>query len=112
MTSTGRLKRSLSCATVAVIASTVAVLTRGILANHASSPSSDLGDLQFDLLGAPLAPGWFVTRGMFERSSMNQLLGWACLIPFVSVVIDTGVIFGFWEMVHRLRGVSNNSVSS
>jgi hypothetical protein len=60
MTSTGRLKRSCFCTVVAVTASTMAVLLRGFLANHANS--GDAGDLHFYLLGIPLAPGWFLTK--------------------------------------------------
>jgi hypothetical protein len=32
---------------------------------------------------------------------MNQILGWSLVIPFISVVIDTGLIFGCWEFVAR-----------
>ena len=110
MTSTGRLKRSCFCALVAVIASTVAVLLRGVLANHANS--ADAGDLQFYLLGIPLAPGWFLTRGMVERSSMNEILGWALVIPFISAVIDTGLIFGTWQLFRRVKGITNKPLSS
>jgi len=110
MTSPGRLKRSCFCAVVAVIASTIAVLLRGFLANHANS--ADPGDLQFYFLGMPLAPGWFLTRGMIERSSMNQVLGWALIIPLISAVIDTGLIFGTWQLFRRVNGITNKSLSS
>jgi hypothetical protein len=110
MTSTGRLKRSCFCAVVAVTASTVAVLLLGFLANHTNS--ADAGDLQFYLLGLPLAPGWFLTRGMLERSSMNQILGWALVIPFVSIVIDTGLIFGTWQLFRRVNEITNKPLSS
>jgi hypothetical protein len=109
MTSAGRLKRSCFCAVVAVIASSVAILVRGLLANHANS--TDPGDLQFYLLGIPLAPGWFLTRGMLERSSMNQMLEWTLFIPLTSAVIDTGLIFGTWQLFRRMSG-TNKSLSS
>jgi hypothetical protein len=110
MNSTGPLKRSCFCAVVAVIASTVAVLLRGFLANHANS--GDAGDLQFYLLGIPLAPGWFLTKGMFERSSMNQMLSWALVVPSISVVLDTCLIFGIWQLYCRANGTTDKSLSS
>jgi len=110
MTSIGRLKRSCFCAVVAVIASTVAVLLRGFLANHANS--GDTGDLQFYLLGIFLAPGWFLTKGLFERTSMNQMLGWALVVPPISVVIDACLIFGIWQFYCRAMGTTDKSLSS
>jgi O-antigen/teichoic acid export membrane protein len=110
MTFRGRLKRSFFCAVVAVIASTVAVLLRGFLASRANS--GDAGDIQFYLLGMPLAPGWFLIRGVFERSSMTQFLEWALVIPLVSVVIDTGIIFGVWQLFRSLNGNTNKPLSS
>ena len=98
MTSIGRLKRSCFCATVAVIVSVAALLALGFLENH--SPSG-VADLQSDLLGMPLAPGWFVMRGTFEKinlSSLNQIPGPAVLVLFISVVVDTGLIFVVWEL--------------
>jgi hypothetical protein len=106
----GRLKRSCFCAVVAVAASTAAVLLRGILANHANS--GDASDLQFYLLGMPLAPGWFLTKGVFDRMSINQMLGWVIVIPLISVVVDTGLIFGIWQLFYRMHRVTNKSVSS
>jgi hypothetical protein len=56
-------------------------------------------------LGIPLISGWLPIRGMFEKvgrcSSLDQILGPAPLIPLISVVIDTGLIFGVWEWFHR-----------
>jgi hypothetical protein len=112
MTTAGRFKRSLACAVLAVIVSSAAVLTLGIQENRANARGSSIGELPIDLLGIALAPGWFLIRGMFERSSMNQLLGWALIIPSVSVVVDTGVIFGIWQLVHRVHGVTSKSLSS
>jgi hypothetical protein len=104
MTSTGRLKRSCVCAVVAVFVSTGAVLALGFLTNQANAPSSGVADFQIYLLGIPLAPGWLLMRGTFEKtslSSLNQILGPALLVLFISVVIDTGLIFVVWELLHR-----------
>jgi hypothetical protein len=108
MTTTARFKRSCVGAIFAVIASTGALLALGFSENHAAS---GVGDLQADLLGVPLAPGWFVMRGTIENinlSSLNHILGPALLTLFISVVIDTGLIFVVWELFHwqksRQRG--------
>jgi len=100
MTSIGRLKRSCFCATVAAIVSAAALLALGFLENHSAS---GVADLQSDLPGVPLASGWFVMRGTFEKinlSSLNQILGPALLTLFISIVIDTGLIFVVWELFH------------
>jgi len=65
MTSTGRLKRSGLSATVAVIASTTAVLV------------------------------------LDSYQIRRQTLILALLVPMVSLVIDTILIFAVWEFVHR-----------
>ena len=100
MTSIGRLKRSCVYAIVAVIFGTLAPLAVDSL----SAPSSRVGDLLVDLLGMPLAPGYYPLRGMFEKlgscSSVGEILGPMLLVLFVSVVIDAGLIFAVWEFVH------------
>jgi hypothetical protein len=105
MTSIGRLKRSCFCAVVAVIASITAVLIVGGLENRANGLTSGTTGLLLDLLGIPLAPGWFLTRGMFEKagnlSSLSQIVGPAILAALISVVIDALVIFVVWEFIYR-----------
>jgi uncharacterized membrane protein YjjB (DUF3815 family) len=112
MTSTGRLKRSCFCAVVAVISSTAAVLVVGLLENQASRLSSGTAGLLLDLLGIPLAPGWLLTRGMFERagnlSSLNQIVGPALVALLISVVIDTGLIFVVWELYQKMTRASDS----
>jgi hypothetical protein len=95
-----------------VVASSAAVLILGFLENQPSGRSSVVNGLLLDLLGVPLAPGWFLTRGMFERLAGNQFLGWAFVIPFVSAVIDTGIIFGVWQLFRRVNGITNRPLSS
>jgi hypothetical protein len=95
MTSTGRLKRACFCAVVAVIASTTAVLILGLLENQSGGRGSGTNGFLLDLLGIPLAPGWFLTRGMFENAgnlSLSQIVGPALLALLISVVIDSVVI--------------------
>jgi len=104
MTSTGRLKRSCFCAVVAVIASAAAFLIVGLFENQPNGLSSGTSGLLLDLLGIPLAPGWSLMRGMFEKtnlSSLSQILGPALLVLLISVVADTGLIFVAWELVYR-----------
>jgi hypothetical protein len=115
MTSAGRLKRSFFCAIVAEIASTIGVLALGRAANQPNSRDFGSGDLLVDLIGIPLAPGWFLVRGLFERvslSSLSQILVPAILVLFVSVVTDTAVIFGVWQLFCRVNGKTNNYLSS
>jgi hypothetical protein len=88
-----------------VIASTVAVITSGFFENQARGRTSGTNGILPDRLGIPLAPGWLLTRGTFEKagnlSSLNQIVEPAFLVPIISGVIDTGVIFGAWEFIHR-----------
>jgi membrane protease YdiL (CAAX protease family) len=116
MTALGRLKRSCFCAVVAVISSTAAVLLVGLLENQANSLGSGTAGLLLDLLGIPLAPGWFLTRGMFERagnlSSLSQIVGPALLALLVSGVIDTGLIFVVWELSRKMTRASDSDNTS
>jgi hypothetical protein len=96
-TSAQRFKRSCACATAAVLASTVAVLIVGFFANQATYPISGAIDFSINLMGMPLAPGRLLLRGGFEKLRPEQFLGSAVLIPLISVVIGTALIFGFWE---------------
>lgn len=101
MTSKGRLKRSCFSATVLVFASGAAVLVLGVFQDRESWRGFRAGDLAYDFLGIPLAPGWFITRGLLERvspSSVSQILGSILLVLCVSLVIDAGVIFGIWQL--------------
>ncbi len=104
MTSAERLKRSCFGAVVVVIASTVAVITLGFFENQASGRTSARNGILLDLLRIPLAPGWWLTRGIFEKagnlSSLNQIVGPAFLVLLISGVIDTGVIFGACEFIN------------
>jgi hypothetical protein len=100
----GRLKRSCFSAVVLVFASGAAVLVLGVFQNRESWRGFSAGDLAYDFLGIPLAPGWFITRGLLERvspSSISQILGSILLLLCVSLVIDALVIFGVWELFCR-----------
>ena len=117
MTSTGRLKRSCFCAASAIIASAGACLILGFLENRANGLDSGTSGLFLDLLGMPLAPGWFLTRGLFEKagalSSMNQIVGPAMLALLISAVVDTGFIFGVWEFINwKITRVSDSGNTS
>ena len=104
MTRMGRLKGSCFSAVVLVFASSAAVLVLGMFENKESWRGFSAGDLAYDLLGIPLAPGLFITRGLLERvspSSISQILGSILLVFCVSLVIDAGVIFGVWELFSR-----------
>jgi hypothetical protein len=111
MTALGRFKRSCFCAAAAVISSTAAVLIVGLFENQANSLSSGTAGLLLDLLGIPLAPGWFLTRGIFERagnlSSLNQIVGPALVALLISIVIDTGLIFVVWELYRKVARASD-----
>jgi hypothetical protein len=107
-TSTQRFKRSCVYATVAVIASTVAVLVLVSLENPGRSSSRI--DFAADILGFPLLPGWLVITGIFGNWGAvhgGQIL----LVPFVSLGIDTGLIFVVWEFFHRKasRGLDSDN---
>lgn len=106
MTRIGRLKRSSVCSGIALIASATAVLTLGTLANAGNGPNQSVASLQLQLLGIPLAPGWFLMRSTFERinlSDPNQILFPAGLVILISFVIDAGFVFTMWELIHRMR---------
>jgi membrane protease YdiL (CAAX protease family) len=115
MTSTGRLKRSCFCAAVAVIASVSAVLILGFLENQSDGRNSGTNGLLLDVLGIPLAPGWLLTRGIFEKAgnlSLRQIAGPVLLALLISVVVDTGAMFGVWQLFRRVNGITNKSLSS
>jgi len=61
-------------------------------------------------------PGWFLTEGIFERagnlSSLSQIVGPALLAAAISVVIDTGLIFGIWQLFRGASGLTKRSQSS
>jgi hypothetical protein len=101
----GRLKHSCLGALVAVFASALAALILGGLDNQGKGWSFGSSEIPLDLLGISLAPGWLLMRGAFENvrgpSSESQILRLAILIPLISVVIDTGLIFVVWEFIHR-----------
>jgi hypothetical protein len=107
MNSTERLRRSCIYAIVAVSASTAAVIGVAVLGsrNTAQNSGTNVTDVVSYVLAVPLIPGWFPIRGMFDRigscSSLGQFLGTALVVPMISVVIDTGLIFGVWELLHR-----------
>lgn len=99
----GRLKRSSVCSGIALIASATAVLTLGTLANAGNGPNQSVASLQLQLLGIPLAPGWFLMRSTFERvnlSDPNQILFPAGLVILISFIIDTVIVFTVWELIH------------
>jgi hypothetical protein len=105
MTSAERRKRPcFGAVSAVVIASTVAVITSVFFENQARGRTSGTNGILPDRLGIPLAPGWLLTRGTFEKagnlSSLNQIVEPAFLVPIISGVIDTGVIFGAWEFIH------------
>jgi hypothetical protein len=81
----------------------MAVVTFGYLANEGAFHDSSSGELRLDLVGIPLAPGWLLLRDALENAKPHQFFGWFLLIVLVSVVIDTGLIFGGWELFHRRR---------
>jgi hypothetical protein len=116
MTSAERRKRSCFGAVVVVIASTVAVITLGFFENQASGRTSGTNGILLDLLAIPLAPGWWLTRGIFEKagnlSSLNQIVGPAFLVLLISGVIDTGLMFGAWEFIHRKIARASDSGST
>lgn len=100
MTKSSRLKRSFFCATAAVIASTVGVLTLGLISKQPTA-NLDTSGLLLNLVGIPLSPGWFLTRGVFERinvSSLSQVLMPALTVLMISIIVDTGFVFALWEV--------------
>ena len=104
MTRKGRLKRSCFSAVVLVIASAVAVLVLVIFENKESIRGFSVGDLTYDIFGIPLAAGLFMSQGLLERmspSSPTQILASVLLVLFVSLVFDSVVIFGVWELFCR-----------
>ena len=112
MTSIGRFKRSCLCSVVAVITSAFGVLVIGLLENQPTPLSFGVSGLLLGLLGLPLAPGWFLGRGIFERVnlfSLSQIAGPAFLILLLSVVIDASLIFGVWELIHRKKARVSDS---
>jgi hypothetical protein len=110
-----RLRRSSIYAIVAVSASAIAFLMMAFLGSRTTA--QDLGTsipaIASYALGIPLIPGWLPIRGMFEKvgscSSLDQILGPALLIRLLSVVIDTGFIFGVWELFHRMTSGGSDS---
>jgi hypothetical protein len=88
----------------------VADITWGFFENQASGRTSGANGILPELLGIPLAPGWLLTRGTFEKagnlSSLNQIVGPAFLVPLISGLIDTGVMFGAWG-VYSLEDCSS-----
>ncbi len=69
MTSKERFRRSCIYALVAVTASSAAVLILAVLGGQATAQNSGLSitDLASYVLAVPLAPGWLMVRGMFEK---------------------------------------------
>jgi hypothetical protein len=103
MTWKGRLKRSCAYAIAVVSASTVVVLALSSLEHSGTSREIDIASF---VLGLPLGPGALVSFGIFGTpgpcASNGQIVGFF-LIPFVSVVVDAGLIFAVWEFFHRKR---------
>jgi len=112
MTSMGRLKRSCLCAIVAVIASSVGVLTLGFAANQQNNANLGAGGLLVDFVGISLAPGWLLMKGMLERislSSPGQILVATLLVLLISLVVDAVMIFVLWEAASRIATRSAGS---
>jgi hypothetical protein len=102
MTSVKRFKRSCGYATGAVLASAVMALVAAHFENRANSSTSDAIELPIQLIGIPLAPGWLLLSGVFEKLRPAQFSGVAVLIPLISVGFDTVFGFGFWEFFHKM----------
>jgi hypothetical protein len=98
-----------------VIASVSAVLILGFLENQSDGRISGTNGLLLDVLGIPLAPGWLLTRGIFEKAgnlSLRQIAGPVLLALPISVVVDTGAMFVVWQLFRRENGITNKSLSS
>jgi hypothetical protein len=55
-----------------------------------------------DVVGIPLITGWLVISLIFgEWRAVHQ--GQTTLVPFISTVIDSLLIFAVWEFIHRKR---------
>jgi len=118
MTSKERFRRSCIYALIAVTASSAALLVMAFLGGHVTAKVSGLSvtDLASYILAIPLVPGWLLIRGMFDKvgscSSLDQILGPILLVPVISVLIDTGLIFIIWEFFHRKmsRGLGSDNI--
>ena len=103
---TGRLKRSCLYAITVVVASTACVFLLLLLQPKATGMNSGTGvfDVAAYVLGFPLFLGWIISTGIFgplgSCATPTQMLG-VFLTPVISIAVDTGLLFGVWEFVHR-----------
>jgi ABC-type uncharacterized transport system permease subunit len=106
VTATGRLKRSCLYAIGVVVASTACVFLLLQLEPKAAGLSAGTGffDIAAYVLGFPLFLGWIISTGIFgplgSCATPTQMLG-VFLTPVISIVVDTGLLFGVWEFIHR-----------
>lgn len=101
MTTADRLKRSLLAAMFLVSASSIAVLLLAVVQNRDEIRGFGPTEVAYDVLGSPLAPGWLACRDLFQRMSPSSILRSAVMVPLISVVADTGLIFGVWQLLAR-----------
>ncbi len=119
MTPKERFKRCCIYTLIAVTASSAAVVVLALLGSQATTQNHGLSiaDRASYVLAIPLAPGWFLIRSMFDKvgscSSLHEILGPILLVPFISVAIDTSLIFIIWEFFHRKasRGLGSGNIS-
>jgi hypothetical protein len=107
-----RLRVSVGYALLAVFVSTIAVIGLSSLQNPTVQPNGTTAiDISTDVLGLPLATGWLFVSAVFgEWRAVHQ--GQIALVPFVSVAIDSLLIFLVWEFLHRKksRGLGSDSI--
>jgi len=94
-----RLVISCMFATAAVVLSTIVVIVLASLEGAMEQRSSGI-DIATDVLGFPLATGWFIVATVFgEWRSIHG--GQIALVPVFSIVADAVIIFLAWEFRHR-----------
>jgi hypothetical protein len=90
-----RLGVSVVCAFVIVVVSTLFVLSLGSSGMNASETT-------FEVVAAPLAPGWMLVSLTFGKlHAVHE--GQIALIPFLSVVLDGFFVFMGWSLFIVIR---------
>ena len=104
-----RLFFSVVYAIVAVLVSSIAVVSLSSLESPAGSRQNGAIEISTDIVGVPLAAGWYFVSLVFgEWRAVHQ--GQIALVPPISILIDALFIFAVWEFIHRKR--SRELVSS
>jgi hypothetical protein len=86
----------------AVVGTTVVVLSTLLILIIGSANPSEAQDVASDIVGIPLLPGVGLVSIFFGSwQAFHQ--GQIALVPPVSIVVDSLIIFVIWEFVHGRR---------